>query len=474
MGKLKMNRPKREGARRGGGWSNSPPRLPGAGILLVILCLALAVLAACRPIARVRAPAPAERRIVPPAPVPPKEARLQPPPVSAKDHARLPYDPRRPCFTRGEMAGAARVLFDGERRRDGGRWLNGLNRAFFQLGIDCRRRDFLILVLSTIQQESGVEVDPPLENTDLEAMFQDRLGRLSRNSELAGWLVNASGLEEAMQKKLRRDTRTGRIRTEGDLVRYVKEELRPWLRDFLSENYGLPAPLARLAAAAGLASPIGTFGPMQVNLHKAYRNARKRGEKVGSPAEMRALLLAPETALERGLLEGIHLVWKSYRFYHARLSLEQAVLFAGADYNAGEFSSRNAAFQERVAALAGLDLALDGDLLIYRGGVPASARSRTERAIRAIFPKMTPAAIRSDLRKEKEQAFLATSLARKVCARFRKQERKPCLAARLPLGAVNPQARLKLGRAYTPKNYSRAIVNRFRANRGKFGNNGVR
>lgn len=375
------------------------------------------------------------------------------------------YDPARPCFTKRQMARARKTLFTGYPRPHQKRWLDALNRAFFELRAGCNDSDFLVLVLTTIQLESGVEVNPRLGNTNLGAMFVLRLQRFKEYHTLAGLLLNYSGLEEALRSKLRRDTKRGFVRREGDLVRYIEEDLRPWVQAYLEETYYLPETLARLVVELGISNPIRTLGPMQVNVLKAYRNARKRGERVESPQVMRQWLLAPDTALQRGLKEGIDLLRQSYRFYRKRLQREQAILFSGVDFNAGEFSSRNAAFQEMVARVTGKPQVLDGDLLWYEDGEPIRRRSEIEEAVMALFPHEPPESIRKDLLREKEAAFSSTRTWQRVCARFRAKAKGPCLLARLPAGAENVTARIKLGRPYSPVNYGRAVLHRFRINR---------
>ncbi len=476
-----------EGARGGAGRAPlpeggrpGPPHWHGAWPLLATL-LSLALVAGCVPRRELTPPEPSRkpskavaRVLIPPeaaaakrpAPMPP---RLAPPRASSKEPRRQTYDPEQPCFTRGEMERAGKTLFRGRPAARRSQWLKGLNRAFFELEASCTEPGLLVTVLTIIQQESDVRVDPPLQNVDLENLLAFKLQRLGERNPLAAGLLDATGIEAALKARLREDARKVRLKTEGDLVRYVEEDLRGWFTGYLHREFSVPLPIAELAARIGISSPVNTIGPMQVNVNKAHRNALARGDGVDSAGDMRRLLLNPATALDRGLKEGIYLVWKTYRFYRERLPPERAAFFTGTDYNAGEFSSRNAAFQERVAALAGKPLALDGDLLLYRAGRPQPLISKTEAAVMTVLSDLTGAAIREDLRLEKQGGFTGSLTERRICERYSRKTGRPCEAARVPEGAVNETARVKLGRAYSPANYARAFRNRFRKNRKSYG-----
>jgi hypothetical protein len=426
---------------------------PLAVVPLVVLALLASGLAGC--ISRVQ-------------PVAQKKAVSlgQMPVPSRKDPARMTFDPGRPCFTRGEMTRARAVLFRERARPNPQRWLRALNRAFFELGANCADGNLLVAVLTVIQQESGVAVDPPLQNRNLNKLLGFKLERLRKRNPLAAKLLNASGIEDALKAKLRRDNGRKRLRTEGDLVRYVEQDLKVWFKGYLNEQFSVPGPVARLAAEIGISMPVTTIGPMQVNVSKAYRNARARGDEIKSSRHMRSLLLGKKTALERGLKEGVYLVRRSYRFYRARLSARAAVRFTAADYNSGEFSSRNAAFQARVAKLSGKALSLDGDLLVYRDGRAQELISNTEHAVKLILPRVSRARIRKDLLLEKAPGFSDTRTVRQVCTAYKRRLEDSCRTARMPTGAGNETARLKTGRSYTPENYARAFMRRFDVNSG--------
>ena len=378
------------------------------------------------------------------------------------------YDEARPCLTGEQMFRAHDALFESYPRPDAEGWLDAINSALYAQQADCADDDFLVLVISTIQMESGVRADPPLAETDLEALFVRRKEQLLGENVLAAGLLSVSTLEGDLRRKLHQDTVRGRVRTERDLARYTDGDLRPWLRDYLARNYLMPESVANSMEARWLPDPVRTVGPMQVNTVKAWRNAKERGEPLDSPEEMRAILLSPDTALHRGIEEGVALLLKSYREYRGEMDAQDAAFFAGADYNAGEFSSRNAAYQEMLAAITGRRLAVDGDLLLYRDGEPSEAPSRTELAVRDVLAGADPRRIRADLLREKEPGFGETATARGICAAFRKAAGKACPAGLIPAGAGNPKADLKLGRTYTPENYARGLFARYQHNRIKY------
>jgi hypothetical protein len=86
------------------------------------------------------------------------------------------------------------------------------------------------------------------------------------------------------------------------------------------------------------------------------------------------------------------------------------MLYRFADFNAGHYASRNAAFQNAVSIASKTTLALDGDLLL-RGG-SAAEPSKTELAIRRVAERLdlNEAQIRRDLERGEQQDFEQTQL----------------------------------------------------------------
>ena len=87
-------------------------------------------------------------------------------------------------------------------------------------------------------------------------------------------------------------------------------------------------------------------------------------------------------------------------------------IYRFADFNAGQYSSRNAAFQQAVTQASGIPLTLDGDLLRYERGEPAREPSSTELAVRVLARRMdvTNDEIRRDLARGRGAGFERTKV----------------------------------------------------------------
>jgi hypothetical protein len=114
-------------------------------------------------------------------------------------------------------------------------------------------------------------------------------------------------------------------------------------------------------------------------------------------------------------------------------------LYRFADFNAGRYASRNAAFQNAVTQATGLPLVLDGDLLRYENGQPAREPGPTELAVRVLARRldMSTADIRQALELGNGAAFERTALYSRVLVLAEKATGKS-----LPR-AVVPQLLLK-------------------------------
>jgi len=132
-----------------------------------------------------------------------------------------------------------------------------------------------------------------------------------------------------------------------------------------------------------------------------------------------------------------------------------------ADYNSGRYSSRNAAFQKAVAALAGAPLKLDGDLLLYDGATPSNQTSATEAMLRSVLDEyggVNVEQLRADLVKEKEFAFIETETYKRVRALYRSRLKED------PPSAIVPQLDLsspKIKRRMTTADFARSVQRRF-------------
>ena len=194
------------------------------------------------------------------------------------------------------------------------------------------------------------------------------------------------------------------------------------------------------------ANPVHTGGPMQVSIAFAENFARKHDYPWGEISSVRHEVFTRRGGMYFGIA---HLL--------AYPSSYDRHLYRFADFNAGFYASRNAAFQQAVTRVSGIDIPFDGDLLIY-GKRKVGA---TESALRAMAfqLEMTGKEIRRDLEKGKGADFEQTLLWQRTFALADQLERAPLPHARLPSIRLDSP---KITRKLTTEWFAKRVEQRYR------------
>lgn len=225
-------------------------------------------------------------------------------------------------------------------------------------------------VLAVTEQESDFRVDPAVPGLPRIARLE-----LEKRREQAGipkFMVDAA---------LKLASSDGRTYGERLDAATTERQLSDVFEDFAGK-----VPLGKRLFADY--NPVRSAGPMQVSVPFAqtYASAKRY------PYPMSGSVRGEVFTRRGGMFFGIaHLL--DYPVPYDDIG------YRFADFNAGRYASRNAAFQKAVAELTGVALPLDGDLLRYEQGRPVREASRTELLTRrlAIHFEMTPADVRRDL-----------------------------------------------------------------------------
>jgi hypothetical protein len=166
-------------------------------------------------------------------------------------------------------------------------------------------------------------------------------------------------------------------------------------------------------------NPVQTGGPMQVSIPFAQAHA------AGYPYPVEQGIRREVFTRRGGMYFGIlHLL--GYPTPYERK------LHRFADFNAGWYASRNAAFQNAVAVASGRRLALDGDLLTP--GASLSEPGETERAVRSLSSAlaMDEREIRSALQQADRLEFNDSALFTRTFALAEQRGGKPLPRAMVP------------------------------------------
>lgn len=240
-------------------------------------------------------------------------------------------------------------------------------------------------VLAVIEQESGYKADPPVAN--LPAIARAEIGRRAAAVHVPQFAV-AAALKLRASDGRTYEERLGTVRTERELSE-------------LFEDLTGRVPLGRRLFDGY--NPVETGGPMQVSI--AFSESRARGY----PYQVDGSIRREVFTRRGGLYFGIdHLL--GYATPYTRK------VHRFADFNAGWYASRNAAFQSAVATASGRSLDLDGDLLAP--GAPLERPGQTERAVRELADElgMDERAIRGALERGNRLDFNQTDLFQRMFA----------------------------------------------------------
>jgi hypothetical protein len=265
-------------------------------------------------------------------------------------------------------------------------WAVDLQLVFAGLKLDPSTEN-VCAVIAVTEQESSFNADPPVPN-----LARVARGEIDRRAERLG----VPGFAVSLALKLRSPDG----RTYEDRLAAVKTERE------LSELYEAfirSVPLGQRLFAGW--NPVRTGGPMQVSVDFAEAHVRERPYPFPAQDTLRH-----EVFTRRG---GLYFGTAHLLDYPA-LAYGPTMLYRFADFNAGRWASRNAAFQQALSVAGGQALDLDGDLF---GSDPAQP-GPTERAARGLGAALglSEREIRRDLERSRGEDFDRSLLAAKVFA----------------------------------------------------------
>jgi len=307
--------------------------------------------------------------------------------------------------------------------------------------------------VAIIEQESGFQADPIVKDLPkivrqgLEVKFK-RLGPLSGVATEKVLKAEIPGGRQTFEQKI------SKLKTESDLD-HLFREIESALRNRFPGMLSVISLASKLMGQGWLEefNPVTTAGSMQVKVSFAKSLS---GWRSLSDAEVRDLLYTRKGGVRAGV---------------ARLLDYEAdyddILYRFADYNAGIYSSRNAAFQTMLSDLQKTSLVADGDLLAYHAG--GSANDQTTQSLRALIDfgekhGLAENDVRKAARGEKSAKFEESPIWKKVREIWTKEKRKAAPYATLPRLTLNSP---KFATTRSTEWFARIVKRRYLQCRGR-------
>ncbi|MGQ0619178.1 MAG: DUF1615 domain-containing protein [Panacagrimonas sp.] len=257
-------------------------------------------------------------------------------------------------------------------------------------------------VIAITEQETGVQVDPPVPGLAAIAW-----------REIDGRAAAVGIPKSVVRTALRAASPGGKTYSERIDAAKTERDLSEIFEDLIG---ALPLGKTFLADR----NPVRTGGPMQVSIAFSEQYADHP-----YPYPVDTSLRREVFTRRGGMFFGIaHLLGYPASY--------DKPLYRFADFNAGHYASRNAAFQNALSLASGIPLDLDGDLV--RIGGEADSPGSTELAARTLAKrlKMRDPAIRDDLERGRSADFEGTKLYEKVFALADPIESHPVPRALVP------------------------------------------
>jgi hypothetical protein len=326
-----------------------------------------------------------------------------------------------PDVARAEIS---RLLPAGTVNRDA--WAFDIFTAFEHLGIE-PTREHTCAVVAVAQQESSFQANPTVPG--LPAIAWREIDSRAEKHDIPKLAVHAA---------LQLQSPTGKSYSERLDHATTEKDLSDIFEDFIGM-----VPLGKKLFADW--NPVRTAGPMQVSVAFAEKHASEKPYPYPVTDTIRHEVFTRRGGLYFGIA---HLL-----DYPADYD---DMVYRFADYNAGHYSSRNAAFQNALSIAAKTPLALDGDVVRYGDDDP----SKTELAARKIASKlnMSERDIHRDLERGETPDFANTKLYERVFAIAEKQRGTPLPRALVPRIKLESA---KITRSLTTEWFARRVNERY-------------
>ncbi len=311
-------------------------------------------------------------------------------------------------------------------------WATDIYAAFAALQIEPSMQN-LCSVLAVTEQESTFTADPAVPG--LAKIARTEIDRRAARLHVPALVVHGALQIESPNGKTW-DERIAAVRTEKELNTIFEELIDA-------------VPMGRRLFAS--ANPVRTGGPMQVSIAFAEQHVRAQPYPYPIDGSIRREVFTRHGGMYFGIA---HLLGYPAPY--------DQPLYRFADFNAGWYASRNAAFQQAVTIASGIPLTLDGDLIRYEADSDGSEVGTTEVAVRSLARHldMSDAQIHRALKQADSHKFERSALYEKVFALAEQMERRPLPRAVMPrITLASP----KITRKLTTQWFATRVDKRYRS-----------